>query len=506
MSHLHGKPGDRIAEYVLLDKIGVGPMGEVWKARLAEKPFTVVALKIAADPERFRDARSMGTQPLGLDHPAVVRTLGLNIAHDPPYVVMEYVEGRSLRQVLEKGRRLTPGDALETAIQVLEVLGCAHEQGVIHGNLKPENLLIETPPGAAAGSFRVRVTDFGPGMVARTGALPATGDLSYLSPENRQGEMFGVRSDLYAVGAMLFEMLTGRTPAGEESPSEAAEGVPALLDGVVRKALHARPEGRYATARQMREDVLACLRAVRSEEARADKHAAGASGSGKAEDSGPRFREQVRRVVDDVKGRQSVDVGRAFNDAIAMLSRSAGTLLLAGLISGLLSLATAFILAGPLTAGLYAMVLRVLRGGTVEVGDVFGSFDRFWSKMFAFYVILFGILVGFVHLVLPGIVIAGLTMYVFPILAERKVGFGQAFSESAGLVWKHGLLVHSALVLVVILMDVSAGWVFPGGLLASWLLSPFLYGLIGSAYLQVQERESAAPEPNVPVAAVPATA
>lgn len=524
MTNLEHKPGDRIAEYVLLEKIGASTLGEVWKARLADAPYTVVALKIASDPERFRDARSMGTQSLGLEHAAVVRTLKLDVAHDPPYAAMEWVEGRSLRQVMASGRRLTVEDALETAAQVLDVLAYAHGRGVIHGNLKPENVLFENLAGAA-GTYRVRVTDFGPGMVARTGASPAGAGSAYLAPEQRQGEMLGVPADLYAVGVMLFETLTGRLPSGAEAVSDAGEGVPVMLDGPVGKALHLQPARRYAGASEMRRDVLACTAAVRAAKAEAGRSgagagaqaaggsAAGSTGASGAQSAGagcgagPAFQDHVRKVVDDVKGKESVDLGRAFNDSLGVLSRNAGTLLLAGLLSGLLSFASAFILAGPLTCGMYAMLLRVLRQRKdVEIGDLFGSFDRFWSKMIAFYVLLIGILIGLAHVVVPGIVVAALTMYVFPILAERKVGFGEALSESAGAVWKHGLLMHAVLITIVMMMDVAAGTMLPGGILASWLLTPFLSGLVASAWIQVQEKEVPGPQTKDCGAPVPAMA
>lgn len=481
MAHIDLKAGDRIAEYLLLEKLGEGVLGEVWKARPADRLTPIVAIKVAVDPERFREVRSMGTQPLGLDHPGVVRTVGLNIAHDPPYTVMEYVEGRSLRKALEGGQRLSFAESAEMIAQVLDVLEYAHERGVIHGNLKPENLLLEN----ACGKLRVRVADFGPGMVARAGVPTVGRSLAYLAPENRQGEWMNVRSDLYAAGVVLFEALTGRVPVGEELPSEAAEGVPVMLDGVVRKALRAQADRRYGTAKEMKEDLAACVagaRSARTAQAEAPKSA--------PRDNVGEVKEQVKRIVDDVKSRQSLDLGRAFSDVADALSTNAVPLLLGGLLMGLMSLASGFILAGPLAAGMYKMLLRVVREKQiVQVGDVFSSFDRFWSKAFGFWVIAVATVIGFSFMLLPGLLVSALCMYVFLLMVDRQLSFSAALNESTHLVWKHGLFMHTVIAGMVILMG-GASTIFPHSVLAFWLCLPVLYGLVTSAYVQVMECEA----------------
>lgn len=503
MSDTAFKAGDRVAEYLLLEKLGDGPLSEVWKARPADRLTPAVAIKLATHAQRFREARAMGTQTLGLDHPGVVRTLGLNIAHDPPYVVTEFVDGRSLRRTLAERGRLTAAEAVEIAGQLLDVLACAHERGVVHGNVKPENLLIENTHG----KLRLRVTDFGPGMVgggASPGHAPA---LPYLAPENRQGEYMNVRSDLFAAGVVLFEALAGRVPVGDELPSDAVEGVPVQLDGVVHKALRAQSDRRYATARDMQADLLACFAGARATHAAPAGATAGPQANPTAGPAGCDVRAQVNKLVDDVKGRQTVDIGRAFNDVSKMLTSNTVTLLIAGLLTGAMSLASLFLLTGPLLAGLYKMLLRVMRDHqTVQLGDLFASFDRFWSKALGYWVMMFAIVIATSFMFLPGLVVAGLTMYVLIVMVDRNLGFSEALNESARLAWKHGLFMHCVLAGLVTMMQFAITAMPHGGLLGLWLCLPVLCGLEVSAYLQVQEGEAAAPQPAPGVALAPRAA
>ncbi len=486
------KPGDRVAGYILIEKLGCGELGEVWKAHPAERPTEAVALKIAVDPDRFRALRSMGTQPLGLNHSAVVRTLAIDSAHEPPFLVMEYVLGPSLRELLDSGRRLTLEEAAGAMAEVLDVLAYAHERGVIHGNLEPASLMFEPAgawaPGVLPENRRMRLLGFGPGMVAR-GATEGS-PLSYLAPETRQGELADVQSDLYAAGAVLFEALVGRPPVGDEAASEAAEGLPVVLDGVLRKALRAQPERRYATAREMKRDLEACVSAAGSARAQAEGDR---KSEAKAPPAGERFQDQVKRVVDEVRGRQTLDLSRAFNDAFGALASNTVTLLLAGLLWGLLSFATLFILAGPLTAGLCLMLVRVIRDRReVQVGDLFSSFDRFLGKSLGFIGLILLALIGFAHLVIPGILVSAFGMYVFFVMADRRTSFADAVNQSVRLVWTHGLLMHAMLATLTILMSVAAS-AMPGELLTAWLLTPFFVGLQASAYLQVTGERAAAP-------------
>jgi serine/threonine protein kinase len=259
------KTGDRISEYVLEERIGQGTFGEVWRAR--HHVFNErVAIKVPTDSEFIRNLQSEGVIQHEVVSEHIVRSKGLDPWHDPPYLVMEYVAGPSLRGLLREKRALDVPTAVDYARQILEALSAAHAKGVVHRDLKPENVLIG--PGGV-----VKVADFGLGRALATttasimmsGSLESvsgksiSGTLEYMSPEQRAGQDADARTDLYALGVMLFEMLTGERPSGSEMPSELAPAAPAALDEVYRRC-YARLEKRYATAGEALAALAAAMR------------------------------------------------------------------------------------------------------------------------------------------------------------------------------------------------------------------------------------------------------
>lgn len=261
--------GQRISEYLLDAKVGSGAFGEVWRARHHVWHDQVVAIKIPVDPQYVRNLQREGAAVHGLVHPNIVRAIGFDPYGDPPYLMMEYVPGTSLRPLIA-GKRLTVEHATAILRQVLTGLSHAHKQGVIHRDLKPENILVdqraETDGYHAPGV--VKVTDFGLGKAATQTAVGSimysqsmadaagreiAGTLAYMSPEQRQGQA-DERADLYACGVILYEMLTGEQPAGTDVPSDLNRNVPKSLDEVFRRS-YARLEKRFATA----DEFLAAL-------------------------------------------------------------------------------------------------------------------------------------------------------------------------------------------------------------------------------------------------------
>ncbi|HZN64251.1 MAG TPA: protein kinase, partial [Tepidisphaeraceae bacterium] len=179
---------------------------------------------------------------------------------DPPYLVMEYVPGTSLRELIRQ-RALTVPDAAAVMKQVLAALGHAHANGVVHRDVKPENILIHeraVTEGYGAEGV-VRLTDFGLGQAnvaegsillsteARDAHRGAGGTHHYMPPEQASGAAVDARADLYACGVVLFELLTGERPAGTEVPSDLNPSVPKHLDDAFRRA-YARLERRFASA------------------------------------------------------------------------------------------------------------------------------------------------------------------------------------------------------------------------------------------------------------------
>jgi serine/threonine protein kinase len=261
--------------------IGRGGMAEVYEGtdRRLNRRVAIKVLRpdLARDPmfqERFRrEAQSAA----GLNHPNIVAIYdtGEDILTDNgnhvsiPYIVMEYVEGLTLRQALNNGPRLLPERALEVIAGVLAALDYAHRHGIVHRDIKPANIMIDTNGDA-------KVMDFGIARAMSDAATSVTatsavmGTAQYLSPEQARGELVDARSDIYSSGCVLYELLTGVTPFSGESPvaiayqhvneppkppSTVDSSIPANLDSITLGALAKSPSNRYQTAAEMRSDV-----------------------------------------------------------------------------------------------------------------------------------------------------------------------------------------------------------------------------------------------------------
>ncbi len=260
--------GERISNYLLEVPLGRGSFGEVWRAR--HHMFSeVVAIKIPTDPQFVRNLRREGLAVHGLRHPNIVRVIDLDPHADPPYLVMEYVEGPSLRAVIDELKATIPVGAVIAIVRgVLHGLGAAHGQGMIHRDIKPANILLNHPLEAVAsvGEQSVKVTDFGLGYVGgvttqsimQSGSMETeagrsvAGTFVYMSPEQKEGGELDGRSDLYACGIVLFELLTGERPQGNDVPSSLRPEVPAYVDDVFKRC-YTRRERRYASAGEMLE-------------------------------------------------------------------------------------------------------------------------------------------------------------------------------------------------------------------------------------------------------------
>jgi len=263
--------------------LGRGGMGVVYKAR--QKTLNrFVALKLLA-PERVTDAKfaerfAHEAQALAaLNHPHIVTVHDFGSvaggpsepeeAGDVPlyFLLMEFVDGVNLRQAM-KGGRFTPEQALAVVPPVCEALQYAHEHGVVHRDIKPENLLLDK-------DGRVKIADFGIAKIvgqdaATSGAaddspaeaaasLPA-GTPQYMAPEQKRHRMTDHRADIYSLGVVLYELLTGELPpAGQFQPADRKTPIDGPLNGVIQRALHENPEMRYRTAAEMRDDLQTLL-------------------------------------------------------------------------------------------------------------------------------------------------------------------------------------------------------------------------------------------------------
>ncbi|MDQ3262699.1 MAG: protein kinase [Myxococcota bacterium] len=245
--------GPEIPGYQLLDVLGRGGMGEVWRARqLSLDRMVAVKLlpqSLSSDREfvaRFeKEAQALAS----LSHPNIIQIIDRGVVGSNYFFVMEFVQGRSLRELMGSGPAAA-AEALRLIIQICHAIDYAHDQGIIHRDLKPENILLDE-------RNHVKVADFGlasfVGNTVEKANLTATsvamGTINYMAPEQRRdAKSVDGRADLYSLGVILYELLTGELPLGRfKLPSERA-GMDARLDRIIIRALETDPEARYARA------------------------------------------------------------------------------------------------------------------------------------------------------------------------------------------------------------------------------------------------------------------
>jgi tRNA A-37 threonylcarbamoyl transferase component Bud32 len=258
--------GRHFPQLEVLELLGQGGMGAVYKARQT-KLDRLVAIKVlppevARDPafaERFvREARSLAR----LNHPNIVTVHDFGDAGGLYHFTMEYVDGRNLRDLLQGGP-LPAAQALEIVPQICDALQYAHDEGLIHRDIKPENVLLDR-------KGRVTIADFGlaklvgltPAYLTLTGTQEVMGTLLYMAPEQmKQARTVDHRADIYSLGVVLYEMVTGELPLGRFAPPSHKAAVGERLDQVVLRALAREPAERYQDARAFKQDVEAALAA-----------------------------------------------------------------------------------------------------------------------------------------------------------------------------------------------------------------------------------------------------
>jgi eukaryotic-like serine/threonine-protein kinase len=261
--------------YRILKRLGSGGMADVYCAR-DEELGRKVALKLlyrnlAEDTQFVERFRREASSAAGLQHPNIVGIFDRGEWDGTYYIAMEYVEGRTLKDIIRERGPAPPDAAVDIVLQILRAAGFAHQRGVVHRDIKPHNVLIDD-------EGRVKVADFG---IARAGASDVTetgsimGTAQYISPEQAQGRPVDARSDLYSIGVVLYELLTGRVPFDAESPVSIAlmqvneapvppmelnPSIPPALDAVVMRALEKDPARRFADA----DAFIAALEAARA--------------------------------------------------------------------------------------------------------------------------------------------------------------------------------------------------------------------------------------------------
>src|SRR5215470_10479802 len=262
------KPGTMLAgRYEILLLLGRGGMGAVYKARDVELD-RIVALKLirpelARNPEilrRFKQELILARQ---VTHKNVIRIFDLGQSDGIKFITMDFVEGHDLRALLKEKGKFPPNEAARIMLQICRALEAAHNEHVIHRDLKPQNIMLDQKD-------RVFVMDFGiarsvhvPGMT-QTGALIGTPE--YMSPEQARGEHLDQRSDIFSLGVIFYEILTGKKPYPSDvpiatlwkrmqervtPPLKLEPSLPVALNDIVVKALEIEPQNRFASAREM---------------------------------------------------------------------------------------------------------------------------------------------------------------------------------------------------------------------------------------------------------------
>jgi serine/threonine protein kinase len=272
----------KLGRYELLSELGRGAMGVVYRASdpLLNRVVAVKTVNLTGEQDEgaayearfYQEAKAAG----GLNHPNIVTIYDIGRSGNIIFMAMECLEGRELRDMIAGGQRVPLDQALTIAAQVADGLAYAHERGVVHRDVKPANIIV-IPDNVP------KITDFGIARMRSSEVKTQTGMLlgspKYMSPEQVQGKRADPRSDIFSLGIIVYEMLTGAAPFTGDSvnaimfqivnflpprPSAANSDIPEMLDYIVAKALAKNIDERYASATEFAADLRACQQQLRS--------------------------------------------------------------------------------------------------------------------------------------------------------------------------------------------------------------------------------------------------
>jgi Serine/threonine protein kinase len=268
--------------YELLARVGGGGMALVYKAKdLLLNRFVAVKVlrqQFTHDDDFIKRFRREAQAAASLSHPNIVSIYDVGQVDDTHYIVMEFVDGANLNEIIRERAPLQAEEAVRFAVQICDALEHAHHNQIIHRDIKPHNILI-------GNNGRVKVTDFGIARAVTSSTITQTGSVigsvHYFSPEHAKGVATGEKSDLYSLGIVLYQMLTGRLPFLGESPISVAlkhlqepfeqprlvnPYIPQSVENVILRAMRKNPQERYQSAKEMQRDLETCMRPDRLNE------------------------------------------------------------------------------------------------------------------------------------------------------------------------------------------------------------------------------------------------
>ncbi len=270
--------------YEVIRSIGEGGMANVYLAldTILDRRVAVKVLRgdLANDEKFVRRFQREAISASSLSHPNIVEMYDVGEDEGNYFIVMEYVEGKSLKSLIKKRGGLTLPEVLDIMLQLTDGIACAHNSYIIHRDIKPQNVLV-------LDDGRVKITDFGIAQALKRGELTETnsvmGSVHYLPPEQANGTGTTIKSDIYSLGIVMFELLTGKVPFKGENAVEIAikqmkepmpsihtykEGIPQSIENIILKAAAKNPKNRYDTVLEMQEDIKTALSKEREDEKR----------------------------------------------------------------------------------------------------------------------------------------------------------------------------------------------------------------------------------------------
>ena len=340
--------------YQIIKSIGEGGMANVYLAydTILDRNVAVKVLRgdLATDEKFVRRFQREALSASSLSHPNIVEVYDVGEDNGQYYIVMEYIEGKQLKQLLKKRGKLTLSEVIDIMLQISDGMSVAHDAYIIHRDIKPQNIMIQD-------NGMVKITDFGIAMAMNSTQLTQTnsvmGSVHYLPPEQASGKSPTLQSDIYSMGILMYEILSGNLPYKGDNAVEIAlkhlkEPIPSIreelpeipqsVENIIIKATAKNPKNRYNDAREMNEDLRTCLDDSRANEPRITlKYPEG-------EDNYLNVRNVPKKTVEDEEGNV---IGKIIpNEEVKKDNRI--VLILASIFTGIVAIITALIILLPL--------------------------------------------------------------------------------------------------------------------------------------------------------------